>query len=66
MKPNVGTIDRAVRIVLGLGILSLLFILEGGARWWGLVGLLPLVTGLIAWCPAYALLGVHTCGMQRA
>jgi len=66
MKPNVGTIDRAVRIVLGLGILSLLFILEGGARWWGLVGLLPLVTGLIAWCPASAFPGIHTCGMQRA
>jgi hypothetical protein len=66
MTANVGSVDRIVRIVLGLAILSLLFLLEGGARWWGLVGLVPLLTGLISWCPAYKLLGMNTCGPKAA
>lgn len=45
MKTNVGTADRVVRVLVGLGLLSLVFLLEGNARWWGLVGLLPLATG---------------------
>jgi hypothetical protein len=61
MKRNVGTVDRAIRIVAGLVLLSLIFILEGNARWWGLVGLLPLVTGLAGWCAAYVPLGLDTC-----
>lgn len=65
MKANVGGIDKIVRIVAGLAILSLLFILEGGARLWGLVGLLPLLTGLLGYCPAYSLFGLNTCPMQR-
>jgi hypothetical protein len=60
MKRNVGTVDRAIRIVAGLVLLSLIFILEGNARWWGLVGLLPLVTGLAGWCAAYVPLGFDT------
>lgn len=61
MKTNVGTVDRAVRIVAGLVLLSLMFILEGNAKWWGLVGLVPLVTGLIGWCALYVPLGIDTC-----
>jgi len=61
MKRNVGNVDRLIRIVVGLGLLSLVFILEGNARWWGLVGLLPLVTGLIGWCALYVPLGIDTC-----
>lgn len=53
MKTNVGTIDRLVRAVLGLAFLSLILILEGNARWLGLIGLLPLATALLGWCPAY-------------
>jgi hypothetical protein len=64
MKANVGGIDRAVRIVAGLGLLSLLFLLEGGARWWGLVGLLPLATGTFRFCPAYVLFGMNTCPLE--
>ena len=60
MKRNVGTVDRAIRIVAGLVLLSLIFILEGNARWWGLVGLLPLVTGLAGWCAVYVPLGLDT------
>lgn len=65
MKANVGGIDKGLRIVIGLAILSLLFILEGGARLWGLVGLVPLLTGLLGYCPAYSLFGLNTCPMER-
>jgi hypothetical protein len=65
MKANVGGIDKVIRIVAGLAILSLVFILEGSARWWGLVGVVPLFTGFFGVCLAYALLGINTCPMQR-
>jgi hypothetical protein len=65
MKVNVGRIDRVVRILAGIGILSLVFILEGSARYWGFVGLLPLLTGLFRFCPAYALFGLSSCPMER-
>jgi ribose/xylose/arabinose/galactoside ABC-type transport system permease subunit len=65
MEHNVGGIDRSVRIVAGLALLSLLVILEGDARWWGLIGLVPLATGLIGWCPAYLPFGVKTCKSAR-
>lgn len=59
MKANEGTIDRALRIVAGLGILSLAFV--GPQTPWGYVGIVPLATGLIGWCPLYALLRINTC-----
>jgi hypothetical protein len=65
MKANVGGIDRVLRIVAGLAILSLVFVLEGASRWWGLVGLVPLLTGVVGFCPAYPLLGISTCPMER-
>lgn len=61
MKKNAGTADRAVRVVAGLVILSLYFVVEPAYRWWALVGLVPLLTGLLGWCPAYTLLGIRTC-----
>lgn len=60
MRANVGALDRVLRIVAGLAILSLFFILDGPNRWWGLLGLVPLGTGLISWCPAYLPLGIST------
>lgn len=65
MKTNVGGIDKGLRIVAGLGVLSLLFILEGNAKWWGLAGLVPLVTGSFGYCPLYALLGINSCPLQK-
>jgi hypothetical protein len=61
METNVGGADRIVRIVAGLALLSLVFILDGGNRWWGLVGLPLLATGLLRWCPAYLPFGIKTC-----
>jgi len=57
MKANVGGVDKILRIVVGLGLLSLILILEGNARWWGLAGLVLLLTGLINFCPLYTFLG---------
>lgn len=64
MKANVGRADKILRIVAGLGLLSLILILEGNARWWGLVGLIPLATGLINFCPLYTLFGLTTCPVK--
>ena len=64
MKANVGGADKILRIVAGLGLLSLILILEGNARWWGLVGLVPLATGLFNFCPLYTLIGVNTCPVK--
>jgi hypothetical protein len=66
MKANVGGVDRIGRIVVGAGLLSLLVFLEGNARWWGLIGLVPLLTGIFGFCPLYALLGIRTCPLQKA
>jgi hypothetical protein len=60
MKKNVGMVDKWIRIVLGVGLLSLLFILNGNLRWLGLIGLVPLITGLFNFCPIYAVLKIHT------
>lgn len=64
MKANVGGMDRILRIVVGVGILSLFFVLEGNARFWGLVGLVPLLTGAMNFCPLYTMLGINTCPMK--
>jgi len=59
MKENVGKIDRIIRVVVGLALLSLVFV--GPQTAWGWIGLLALATGVAGWCPAYSLLGVSTC-----
>lgn len=66
MKVNIGGIDRALRILVGIGLLALLFTLEGNARWFGLIGLVPLGTGLAGFCPLYKLLGVDTCPLASS
>lgn len=59
MKKNVGYAERAIRVVLGLVVLSLAFI--GPKSPWAYLGIIPLATGLIGWCPPYALFGISTC-----
>jgi hypothetical protein len=61
MQVNVGSTDKVVRVVIGLALLSLLFLLEGKARWFGLIGLVPLLTAFTGFCPLYTLLGMNTC-----
>ena len=60
MEKNIGDIDKIIRIVIGIGLLSLVFLLQGDIRWIGLIGIVPLVTVAIGWCPGWALLGINT------
>jgi Protein of unknown function (DUF2892) len=60
LTANVGTVDRILRIIVGLGLLSMLLWVDGNAKWWGLIGLGPLLTAFIRWCPAYAVIGANT------
>ena len=62
MKKNVGYTDRIIRLVVGIVLVSLFFVLEGNARYIGLIGLVPLMTAALHFCPAYTLLGFNTCG----
>ena len=62
MKRNEGTIDRILRVVVGGAILSLAFV--GPQTLWGYLGLVPLVTGLIGYCPVYAIFGLRTCPVK--
>jgi hypothetical protein len=61
MNANVGKIDKVARLILALVLFSLFFVLPGDAKWFGLVGVIPLVTGLVNWCPLYMLFGMNTC-----
>ena len=67
MKANVGGIDRVLRVVAGITLLTLVFVLESesGLWLWGLIGIVPLVTGLMNWCPAYNLFGMNTCPTEE-
>ena len=58
MEKNVGVIDKGLRIVVGLVILAIGLYFQ---NWWGAIGLIPLVTGLVNWCPLYRILGLNTC-----
>ena len=60
---NEHAIERPVRVILGLGLLSLVFV--GPQSLWGLIGLLPLLTGLLGSCPLYTVLGVSTCPLEN-
>jgi len=59
MNCNVGSVDRIVRIILGVVLISLVFI--GPQTPWGWIGVVPLVTALVGWCPLYSMLGMKTC-----
>ena len=58
---NVGSIDRILRIVLGIVLIALVFV--GPQTPWGWIGLVTLATALIGWCPAYRLIGMNTCAV---
>jgi len=59
MKKNIGGAERIIRIIAGLAILSLAFV--GPQSAWAYLGIVPLATGVIGWCPPYALFGFSTC-----
>lgn len=66
-SPNEGSVDRGLRIILGITLMGLGFggVITGGTGLLiGFLGLIPLVTGVAGWCPAYALLGINTLGRK--
>jgi uncharacterized membrane protein YfcA len=63
MKLNVGGIDRILRIVVGLALIGAT--LAGMIGIWGWIGVVPLLTGVFKFCPAYTLLGMNTCPMDK-
>jgi hypothetical protein len=63
MTKNVGGIDRTIRIVVGIALIAAAA--TGTVGLWGYVGVVPLLTGLMGWCPPYALLGFNTCSMKK-
>lgn len=65
MQQNVGSLDKIVRVIIGLGLLALLFIVEGNIRWIGLIGVVPIFTALTGWCPAYSLFGMNTTSQKH-
>jgi len=62
MKQNIGTVDRLIRVILGLVIITVGLYFE---NWWGLLGLLPIFTALIGWCGLYKVLGISTCKIKK-
>ena len=63
MTPNVGTIDRVLRITAGVALIGLAA--TGTIGLWGYVGIVPLATGLFRFCPVYPLLGLNTCPLEK-
>ncbi len=59
MKKNIGGVERIIRFIAGVGVLSLAFV--GPQSPWGYLGIILIATGLVGWCPPYALLGINTC-----
>lgn len=63
MQANVGSADRMIRIVLGLAIIVVGIVTKS---WWGAIGLLPILTGVLRCCPAYMPFGLSTCKVKKA
>lgn len=66
MKQNVGSVDRVIRIILGLALLAFYFLGEGSMRWIGLIGIIPLATAALGTCPLYSILGISTCPVKQS
>jgi hypothetical protein len=66
-KTNEGTLDRVLRVVVGVALLALFFAFpDAGWHWFALIGLVPLITGLVGTCPLYMLFGMSTCPVKRS
>ena len=63
MSRNEGTVDRVLRVIVGIGLLSLTVV--GPKTMWGYIGLIPLITGLIGTCPIYTIFGMRTCPLKN-
>jgi len=64
MDRNVGSIDRALRVLIGLALIAMVFV--GPQTPWGWIGIVPLATAALSWCPLYTVLGIRTCKTDSA
>lgn len=64
MKLNVGSMDRTLRIIVGVVLIALAA--TGTVGWWGWLGVIPLLTGVVRFCPAYGILGMNTCAVKES
>ena len=64
MKTNVGGIDKILRIAVGIALIAMAYMNVVGV--WGYIGVVPLLTGLIGWCPVYPLLGISSCPLKKS
>jgi hypothetical protein len=62
MVPNVGTTDRILRLIIGVVAIAMGIIYD---TWWGWIGILPIITAIIGWCPIYAPLHISTCAIKH-
>ena len=62
---NVGSVDKVIRVIIGIAILSLLVFLDGNARYLGLIGIIPLATALFGFCPLYKIFVIITCPIKE-
>lgn len=62
MTKNIGSPERLIRIIIGLVLIAIVFV--GPKTVWGWIGVVPLLTGLVGWCPPYQLLGINTCAKK--
>jgi hypothetical protein len=65
MTTNVGTIDRVLRVILGLALIAFAFWSSMPYAWIGYIGVVPVLTALLGTCPAYSMLGISTCPVKR-
>ena len=65
MQQNIGPIERTLRIALGIGLLTITYLVETRMRWFGLIGLVPLITGFLGLCPTYLALGIRALEKQK-
>lgn len=66
MARNIGSVDRAIRVVIGVVLLALYFFLPGDQRIFALIGIVPLTTAFMNWCPLYTVFGIRTCPAEPA
>lgn len=66
MSTNVGSIDRILRIIVGIGLLAFAFMSASPYAWIGYIGIVPILTAAIGNCPLYSVLGIRTCPVKRA
>lgn len=62
---NVGSADKIIRYIIGVALLSLLFIIPGNLKFVGLIGLVPILTAAFSFCPLYAMFGIKTCPIKK-